>query len=141
MTSFKHPGSEADIEIIKQVYSGINRNDIDTVINLMDADITRIEPEGFPTAGTYRGHTDMRQHLITGRSTWAEGGCEPVDFIAAGNKIVVTVHIKVRLKNNPEWINARIADGFIIKDGSVAEFHSFASNQKAFEWAGIAAKH
>lgn len=141
MTSFKDSGSEEDIEIIRQVYSGINRNDIDFVLNLMDVDITRIEPEGFPTAGTYRGHTDMRQHLITGRSTWAEGACEPVDFFTAGNKIVVTVHIKVRLKNNSEWIDARIADGFIIKDGRVAEFHSFLNNQKAFEWGGIAANH
>lgn len=141
MTSFKHPGSEGDIEIIRQVYSGINGNDIDFVLNLMDIDIIRIEFEGFPTAGTYRGHTDMRQHLITGRSTWAEGACEPVDFFSAGNKIVVTVHIKVRLKNNSEWIDERIADGFIIKDGRVAEFHSFANNQKAFEWAGIAVNH
>ena len=141
MTSLKHSGSEGDIEIIRQVYSGINRNDIDFVLTLMDADITRIEPEGFPTAGTYRGQADMRQHLITGRSTWAEGACEPVDFFTAGNKIVVTVHIKVRLKNNSEWIDARIADGFIIKDGRVAEFHSFTNNQKAFEWAGIAANH
>ena len=141
MTLFKHSGSEGDIEIIRQVYSGINRNDIDFVLNLMDVDITRIESEGFPTAGTYRGHTDMRQHLMTGRSTWAEGACEPVDFFTAGNKIVVTVHIKVRLKNNPEWIDGRIADGFTIKDGRVAEFHSFPNNQKAFEWAGIAANH
>ena len=80
MTSFNHSGPEGDIEIIRQVYAGINRNDIDAVLDLMDADITRIEPEGFPTAGTYQGHSAMRQHLITGRSTWAEGACEPVDF-------------------------------------------------------------
>lgn len=141
MTSLKHSGSEGDIEIIRQVYSGINRNDIDFVLNLMNIDIIRIEFEGSPTAGNYRGHTDMRQHLIAGRSTWAEGACEPVDFFPAGNKIVVTVHIKVRLKNNPEWIDERIADGFIIKDGRVAEFHSFVNNQKAFEWAGIATNH
>lgn len=141
MTSFKHSQSEEGIKIIRQVYSGINRNDVDCVLNLMDVDVTRIEFEGFPTAGTYRGHTDMRQHLITGRSTWAEGACEPVDFFTAGNKIVVTVHVKVRLKSNSEWIDERITDGFIIKDGRVAEFHSFANSQKAFKWAGIAIDH
>jgi ketosteroid isomerase-like protein len=51
MTSFKHSRSEEDIEIIRQVYSAINRNDIDFVLTLMDADITRIEPEGFPPTG------------------------------------------------------------------------------------------
>jgi hypothetical protein len=42
MTSFKHSGSEGDIEIIRQVYSGINRNDIDFVLNLMDVDSQKI---------------------------------------------------------------------------------------------------
>ena len=130
--------TEGDIEIIRQVYAGINRNDIDFVLSLMDADITRVEFEGFPSAGTYQGLTEMRQHLITGRSTWAEGACEPVDFFTKENKIVVPVHIKVRLKNNTEWIDDRIADGFIIKNGLVAEFHSFPDNQRAFAWGGIA---
>ena len=141
MTSFKHLESEGNIEIIRLIYSGINRNDIEFVLGLMHADVTRIEPEDFPTAGTYRGHTDMRQHLITGRNTWAEGSCNPVDFFTAGDKIVVAVHIKVRLKNNSEWIDERIADGFIVRDGRVAEFHSFSNNQKAFEWAGITATY
>ena len=106
MTSSKNSGSEGNIEIIRQVYSGINRNDIDFVLTLMDHDISRIEPEGFPTAGTYRGHTNMRQHLNNGRSTWAEGACEPIDFITAGNKIIVEVHIHVGLKIIPNGSTA-----------------------------------
>lgn len=141
MAPLKHSGFEEDIEIIRRVYSGLNRNDIDFILDLMDVDITRIEFEGLPTAGTYRGHTDMRQHLISGRSTWAEGACEPVDFFTAGNKIVVIVHVKVRLKNSSEWIDEQIADGFIIKEGKVSAFHSFTSHQKAFAWAEIAANH
>ena len=128
-------------EIIRQLYAGINRNDMDAVLTLMDSNIIRVEPEGFPTAGTYRGLAEMRKHLMIGRSTWAEGACEPVDFFTAAGKIVVTVHIKVRLKNNPEWIDAWIADGFVIKDGRVLEFNSFADKQKAFAWAGIAPDH
>lgn len=138
MTSCKQSPSEQEIEIIRQIYHGINRNDIDAVLDVMDVDIIRLEPEGFPTAGVYSGHTEIRHHLSMGRSTWAEGGCEPVDFFMAGTKIVVTVHIKVRLKDHLEWIDAWIADGFTLKSERVAEFHSFPNNQKAFEWAGIA---
>ncbi len=137
MTSSDHPGTEENFDIIRQLYAGINRNDIEFVVNLMDSKIVRIEPEGFPTAGTYRGQAAMRAHLYKGRNTWAEGACVPVDFITAGNKIVVPVHVKVRLKNNPEWIDGWIADGFVIKEGRITEFHSFADNQKAFEWAGM----
>ncbi|MDT3400977.1 nuclear transport factor 2 family protein [Mucilaginibacter terrae] len=138
MASFVHPESE-DIEIIRQFYSGINRNDIEFVLTLMDVDVSRIEPEEFSAAGIYQGHSDLRKHLTAGRSTWAEGTCEPVDFFSNGNKIVATVHIKVRLNNQSEWIDARIADGFMIKDGLVMEFNSFANIQNAFAWANIAA--
>ena len=141
MTSSPHSSSEKDIEVIKQVYTGINRNDIDFVLDLLDASVLRIEPEEFPTPGRYQGHSAMRDHLIKGRSTWAEGGCEPVDFIPAGNKIIAIVHIKVRLKNNTNWIDAHIADGFSIKEGLVTEFHSFINQEKALEWAGTTSDH
>lgn len=133
MTSFKNSSSDADIEIIKQVYSGINRNDPDSVLKLFDTNIIRTEFE----EGIYRGHAEMRQHLINGRSTWAEGACEPIEFFPAENKIVVIVHVKVRLRNQSNWIDSQTADGFSLNEGRVTEFHSFTSKQKAFAWAGI----
>lgn len=139
MATNAHPGNLQDIETIKRLYAGINSNDIDAVIKLMDDNIIRIEPEGFPTAGTYRGLSALRQHLMTGRSTWADGGCEPVDFFAVEDKMVVAVHIKVRLKDKSDWIDAQITDGFIIKDGRIAAFHSFATHPKALEWAATPA--
>ncbi|MNK01145.1 SnoaL-like domain protein [compost metagenome] len=133
MTSFQDSSSKEDIEVIKKVYSGINRNDVDLFLSLMDADVVRTEFE----EGTYRGHAEMRHNFISGRSTWAEGSCEPVEFLSKGNKVVAVVHVKVRLKDSTEWIDARIADGFSLKEGRVTEFHSFASKEKAFAWAGI----
>lgn len=137
ITSSNHSDIAGNIEIIRRVYSGINRNDVDSVIDLMDEDITRVEFEELPIGVTYRGLTNMRRHLVAGRSTWAEGRCEPADFYSAGNKTVVAVHVKVRLRDNPEWIDEQIADGFIIEEGKVTEFHSFSGREKAFEWAGI----
>jgi uncharacterized protein len=139
MASFHHSLPEKDIEIIRQVYSGVNRNDVDAVIRSMDVNIVRNEFEGSPMAASYRGITDMRQHLVIARNTWVEGACEPIDFFAVGNKIIVTVHVKVRLRDNAEWIDERIADAFIIQDGKVMEFHSFADEQKALEWARASA--
>lgn len=137
MTVNKQSVSAPDTEIIRQFYASINRNDVDAAMELLAPDIYRNEFEGFPGAGTYRGHAELRQNFVSGRSTWAEGACEPVDFFAAGNKIVVAVHVKVRLKDHTTWIDDRIADGFIIANGLIKEFHSFPNNQKAFEWAGI----
>lgn len=139
MTTFQNSSSYKDIDVIKKIYSGINRNDIDSVLDLLDSNIVRVEFEGFPTAGIYRGRTDVRRHLANGRSTWAEGSCEPIECFANGNKVIVVVRVKVRLKKDSKWVDAHIADGFTLIDGRVTEFHSFATKQKAFDWAGLSA--
>lgn len=125
-----------DIEIIKQVYAGLNSADVESIIKLLDTNIVRNEPEEFPAAGTYRGHAQMREHIDINTKNWAEGACEPVEFFTQGNKTVVDVHIKVRLKTNTFWFDTHVFDGFTIKDGLITEFHTFGSKEKAFTWAG-----
>ena len=129
--------SEDQVKIVKQIYAGINANDFDSVLKLFDEHVIRKEFEGSPAGGIYHGLLDLRRNFETGRSSWAEGACEPVEFVPSGNKIVVTAHIKVRLKIEPQWIDTHTTDGFSFKDGLVTEFHSFVSKAKAFEWAGI----
>lgn len=137
MKTAKNLISNEDIEAIKNIYSGINRNDIESVLKLFDSNVVRVEFEDLPTGGTYRGHHDLKHHIAKGRNTWAEGKCDPVDFVVAGNKAVVTVHVKVRLKGDLNWIDAHTTDGFSLKDGRVTEFHSFTTKEKAFAWAGL----
>jgi ketosteroid isomerase-like protein len=126
-----------ETETLKQVYAAINRNDIAAALAFFDPQIERIEPTGFPSAGVYRGHAEVKAHLAQGRGTWAEGTCEPERFAIAGDKVVAFLHVRVRLENKSEWIDARFADGFIFRDGKVIQMRSFAESQEALEWAGI----
>ena len=48
---------DTEIKILEQFFAAINRNDMETMIKGFDREIVRIEPEGFPTAGTYRDIT------------------------------------------------------------------------------------
>jgi len=102
-----------------------------------DPQIVRIEPKGFPTAGTYRGIAEVREHVTKGRGTWAEGTCEPERFLVNGDKVVVYLHVRVRLKDSTDWIDARFADGFVFRDGKITEYLSFAQRAEALDWAGI----
>ena len=89
-----------EIEVLKQFYAAINRNDRPGITKYFDPQIVRIEPEGFPTAGTYRGIAEVREHVTKGRGTWAEGTCEPEKFLTHGAKVVVYLHVRVRLKDS-----------------------------------------
>lgn len=57
----------AKTEALKQFFSAINRNDMQAITKDFDPQIVRIEPEGFPTAGTYRGIAEVQEHVTKGR--------------------------------------------------------------------------
>jgi ketosteroid isomerase-like protein len=97
-------------EILKQFFAAINRNDMHALVGNLDPEIVRIEPEGFPTAGTYRGVPEVQEH------------------------VVVYLHARVRLKDSTEWISGRFADGFVFRSGQIVEYRSFGERTQALEW-------
>ena len=128
---------KTNIEVVARFYATINRNDMQAIADDFDPGIVRIEPEGFPTAGTYRGIAEVQAHIKKGRGTWAEGTCEPEGFFDNGDKVVVYLHAWVRLKDKTEWTGGRFADGFVLRRGKIIDYRSFADRADALQWAGI----
>ena len=126
-----------ETEALKQFFAAINRNDMQAITKDFDPEIVRVEPEGFPTAGTYRGIAEVQEHVRKGRATWAEGTCEPERFLVNGDKVVVYLHARVRLRDTTEWIGGRFADGFAFRDGKIVQYLSFGERAEALKWAGI----
>ena len=126
------------IDILQEFFAAINPNDTDSAAEHFDPQVVRVEPEGFPTSGTYRGIDKVRRQLANGRGTWAEGTCQPEGFFQNRDKVVVYLHAWVRLKGSGEWTGGRFADGFVFREGKITEHRSFGERAKALEWAGIA---
>ena len=126
-----------ETEALEHFYAAINRNDLQAITRDFDPQIVRIEPEGFPTAGTYRGIEEVQEHVKRGRGTWAEGTCQPEGFFENGDKVVVYLHAWVRKKDSTNWGGGRFADGFAFRNGKIVEYHSFAERADALKWAGI----
>lgn len=125
------------IDVLQQFFAAINRNDMEAITRDFDPQIVRIELEGSPTAGTYRGIAEVRENVRTGRGTWAEGSCEPEKFLIQGEKVVVYLHARVRLKDATDWMSGRFADGFVFRNGRITEYRTFGERVHALEWAGI----
>ena len=126
-----------EVEALEYFFAAINRNDMQAITKDFDQQIVRVEPEGFPTAGTYRGIAEVQEHVAKGRGTWAEGTCEPEKFLTKGDKVVVYVHVRVRLKDSTDWVDGRFADGFVVRNGKITQYLSFAERADALKWAGI----
>ena len=126
-----------EIEALEQFFAAINRNDMHAITKDFDPQIVCIEPEGFPTAGTYRGIAEVQEHVTKGRGTWAEGTCQPEKFLVHRDKVVVYLHARVRLKDSTDWVGGRFADGFVFHKGKITQYLSFGERVDALRWAGI----
>ena len=125
----------AETEAIREAYAALNRNDIAGFVAVFDPQIERIEFAESSSGGTYHGLEAVKAHVAQGRSTWAEGSCEPERFIVAGDKIVVFLHVRVRLKDHTEWVEGRTADVYTWRNGKAIQFRTFADKRQALEWA------
>lgn len=128
---------EVDSNILRDAYAALNRGDIAGFVRDFDPQIVRVEFEGSPMAGAFHGIDDVRAHVAQGRSTWAEGACKPERFITSGDKVIVTCHVRVRLKDQTDWLEGRTADVFTFRDGKVIEFRTFSEENDALEYAGV----
>lgn len=127
---------KAETEALREAYAALNRGDIDGFMAVLDPQIERIEFEDTPFAGTYHGFEAVKAHVTQGRSTWAEGSCEPERFVVAGDKIVVLTHVHVRLKDRTDWLEGRTGDVFTFRNGKAIQFRTFAAPEDALAWAG-----
>ena len=126
-----------EIEALEAFYGAINRNDMQAIADDFDPQIVRIEPGGFPTAGTCRGIAQVQQNVARGRGTWAEGRCDPEQYFVNGDKVVVYLYAWVRLKESTDWTGGRFADGFVFRDGKILQYLSFGERRDALKWAGL----
>ena len=137
LASPQNESMKTETEAVEQFFAAINRNDMQVIAKDFDPEIVRIEPEGFPTAGTYRGIAEVQEHVTKGRGSWAEGTCDPEKFLVNGDKIVVYLHAWVRLKDSTNWVGGRFADGFVFRKGKITQYLSFGERGDALKWAGI----
>jgi ketosteroid isomerase-like protein len=131
------PPLAAETEALREAYAALNRNDAPGFVAIFDPQIERIEFADTPHAGAYHGLEAVKAHVEKGRGSWAEGSCEPQRFIVAGDRVVVLVHVRVRLKHESEWREGRVADVYTFRDGKAVQFRTFGDVAQALDWAGV----
>src|SRR5690349_10811933 len=114
-------------DAVHAFYDALNRNDADALQRLLDLEVWRVEFE----ASSFRGIEAVLVHIEQGRGTWAEGACTPGRLQVNGEKVVIAVHVRVRLKDKTEWNEGQVSDGLTFRNGKVVEFHSFTTEAAA----------
>lgn len=126
----------AEIDALKRTYDALNRNDIPAAVAAFDPEIVWIEPAGYLSGRTYRGLAAVEALFAQARGSWAEGRCEATRFIPAGDKVVVFIHVRVRLKHETAWREGEHAAVYTFRGGKAVEQRIFKDKRQALEWAG-----
>jgi ketosteroid isomerase-like protein len=121
---------------LRAAYAAFNRNDIDAAVAGLDPRIEWSEPAEFPGGGAYHGRDAVKEYLTQSRANWTEGASEPERMISAGDRIVVMVHARFRLKDSEIWQDVKLADVYTVHDGKIVAMRAFADRQDALRWVG-----
>jgi uncharacterized protein len=126
----------AAMAILKDAYAAFNRGDMDAAVAGLDPQIEWSEPAEFPGGGAYHGREAVKRYLTQSRANWTEGSSEPEQMIPVGERVVVMVHARFRLKGSESWQDVKLADVYTVRDGKIVAMRAFADRQDALRWVG-----
>ena len=123
--------SESNIHAIQTMFDAFKKRDIAGALEGVDHDI-ELEPSSmFPGQEVYRGHEDVLRFFAMFFEAWDEYHAEPVEFIDAGENVVVVVHQRARGKGSGVMIESDMFQVWTLRDGKAVRVRVSESREEA----------
>ncbi len=119
-----------NLEIIKKSYDAGKNGDIPGLVADMAPDGKWTEMAGAPYAGTYTGGPEIIEKVFSRMGAeWAPFACEPVEFIDAGDTIVMLGYYFGTHGTTKKDFRVRVAHVWRLKDGKIVNFEQFTDTK------------
>ena len=126
----------SNVESLEQMYAAFNRGDIEAVLNEWTDDITWIELEGEPAAGTHHGPDEVLENVFgTIPDTLDRFEAAPDRFIDSGDTVVVEGQFMITTESERDY-EIPFAHVCELRDGKLQQFTNYTDTvvmQQAFE--------
>lgn len=122
-----------NIEITQQLFGAFGRGDIPAILDLLDDEVV-IEfygPPAIPYAGTYRGKGEARRFFETVLSSVDIHQFDPEEFLADGDKVVVTGHLRLTARATGGAIESDFVHVITMRSGRWLRFRDFMNTAVA----------
>jgi ketosteroid isomerase-like protein len=119
-----------NVQVVKDFFAALDRGDNEGLLALSAEDIEWIIPgDGWPLAGTHRGHAGLRTFLRKASETVETSFPEPPEYVAQGDRVLVvgfaTGKIKATNKTfEDDWIFA-----ITVRDGKLVTIREYIDTQ------------
>ena len=122
--------TQENVQIVKDFFAALGRRDKQGLLASSAEDIEWIVPgEGWPLAGTHRGHAGLENLLQKANETVETSYPEPPEFIAQGDRVLVVgvATGKIKATNRAfkdDWVFA-----ITVQNGKVTKIREYIDTQ------------
>ena len=121
---------EKNVQVVKDFFAAVGSGNKQALLSLVSEDIEWIIPgEGWPLAGTHRGHAGLEQVRQKASEEIETTYPKPPEFVAQGDRVMVVgvATGKIKATNRPfkdEWVF-----DMTVRDGKVARIQEYIDTQ------------
>jgi ketosteroid isomerase-like protein len=130
--------SQESVEIAREAVERLNRGDVDALLDdLYDPEAVWHSREDEPDTGVYHGREAIREMARVWRDTFEELHFDVVEYIEAGEVVVVVGAVSVRSRG----ANAEVREPYTwltkLRDGRIIEVREYRTKTEALETLGL----
>ena len=129
--------SEENVEIVRGVYAAAARNDLDAASAYIHPEVEFHTYAESPAAGVYRGREAVRKYNEDLFAQFESVRFELEEVLDAGERVVVVSTQHAVPKGGRQEMSVRVTEVWTIRDGLLAERHSYSTHDEALEAAGL----
>ncbi|MET0147140.1 MAG: nuclear transport factor 2 family protein [Ilumatobacteraceae bacterium] len=119
----------SNTETVRAAYAAFEVGDVPAVLSALADDIEWTEAEGFPLAGTYRGHDAVVQGVFMPLGEGYEGfTVKPESIIGEGDTVVSVGWYEGRYRATGKVARARFAHVWTLRDGKATHFEQIVDS-------------
>lgn len=139
MLAYPRAMSQENVDLVRQMLSAFNSEDIERVLALTHRDLViEIPPSVSAEPDTYRGHEGMRRYFQSFREAMYEIRFEPEVLRDAGEAVVVSLRLTARGRQTGILVEQQNAGVWTISDGKLIGACTYPSMSDALKAVGMA---
>jgi cytochrome P450/ketosteroid isomerase-like protein len=129
----RSPLEEANVKQVQEVFTRFGRGDVPAIVEMLDenAVIEFYGPSIIPYAGDYHGRAAVAKFFETVLSSVDIHQFEPQEFIAQGDKVVVTGHLRLTARATGGIIESDFVHVITVRNGLWLRFRDFMNTAVA----------
>ena len=119
-----------------QVAMSADPDEIASFLGALHPEMEARWAESMPDVETHRGLDDIAQMFLAWLAAWHEYRQEPVEFIDAGDAVVVPYRCRGMGKDSGLQVEMEVTHVYTVREGKIASLREYMSKAEALEAVG-----